>query len=68
MSQDFTEKTDLLLDYIERTYLAEGFVDTEEGRRVMAKMSLGANGGSADEKKVKAYGFDAIFMQEDDKK
>merc|ERR1719219_1145957 len=62
VSQEFTEKTDLLLEYIERTYLADGFVDTEEGRRVMAKMSLGTNGGQADEKKVMEYGFDAIFM------
>ena len=38
VSQEFTEKTDLLLEYIERTYLADGFVDTEEGRRVMAKI------------------------------
>ena len=40
VSQDFTQKTDLLLDYIEKTYLAEGFVDTEEGKRVLAKMSM----------------------------
>ena len=67
MSQEFTEKTDLLLAYIEQTYLKEGFVDTEEGRRVMAKMSLGSNGGQADEKKVMEYGFDAIFMGENKK-
>ena len=47
---------------IERTYLADGFVDTEEGRRVMAKINLGSNNGQADEKKVMEYGFDAIFM------
>merc|ERR1719483_621867 len=67
VSQEFTEKTDLLLEYIERTYLADGFVDTEEGRRVMAKINLGANGGQADEKKVMEYGFDAIFMEGDNK-
>ena len=42
VSQEFTQKTDLLLDYIERTYLADGFVDTEEGKRVLAKMSMGS--------------------------
>ena len=26
VSQEFTEKTDLLLEYIERTYLADGYV------------------------------------------
>ena len=41
VSQEFTQKTDLLLEYIEKTYLAEGFIDTEEGKRVLAKMSVG---------------------------
>ena len=57
VSQEFTQKTDLLLDYIEKTYLAEGFVDTEEGKRVLAKMSMG--GGQAPVsifKKKKRYG------------
>ena len=40
VSQEFTQKTDLLLDYIDKTYLAEGFVDTEEGKQVLAKMSM----------------------------
>merc|ERR1719510_984788 len=62
VSQEFTQKTDLLLDYIERTYLADGFVETEEGKRVLAKMSMGNAGAPTDEKKVMEYGFDAIFM------
>ena len=64
VSKDFTEKTDMLLDYIERTYLADGFADSEEGRRIIAKMSKPKIGGqdSKDEKKVMEYGFDAIFQ------
>ena len=54
----------MLLDYIERTYLADGFADSEEGRRIIAKMSKPKIGGqdSKDEKKVMEYGFDAIFQ------
>ena len=65
VSQEFTQKTDLLLEYIEKTYLADGFVDTEEGRRVLAKMNMGS-GQAPDEKKVMEYGFDAIFMGDKD--
>ena len=43
ISDNFTQKTDRLLDYITRTYLADGFIETEEGKRVLAKMSI-ANG------------------------
>ena len=30
ISDNFTQKTDRLLDYITRTYLADGFIETEE--------------------------------------
>ena len=46
ISDNFTQKTDRLLDYITRTYLADGFIETEEGKRVLAKMSI-ANGAPA---------------------
>ena len=46
ISENFTQKTDRLLDYITRTYLADGFIETEEGKRVLAKMSI-ANGAPA---------------------
>ena len=45
ISSDLTEKTDLLLSYIEQTYLAEGFVETEEGKRVWAKMQTHSASG-----------------------
>jgi hypothetical protein len=47
VSDDFTQKTDLLLDYIEKTYLAEGFVETDEGKRVMAKMAEAGSSSQA---------------------
>jgi hypothetical protein len=60
----------MLLDYIERTYLADGFADSEEGRRIIAKMSKPKVGGqgqdSKDEKKVMEIGFDAIFQNNTD--
>ena len=46
ISDNFTQKTDRLLDYITRTYLADGFIETEEGKRVLAKMSI-SNGAPA---------------------
>ena len=38
MSEEFTQKTDALLQYISKTYLTEGFAETEEGKRMMEKM------------------------------
>ena len=65
VSKDFTEKTDMLLDYIERTYLADGFADSEEGRRIISKMAKAKIGHEPkDEKKVMEYGFDAIFQKD----
>ena len=65
VSKDFTEKTDMLLDYIERTYLADGFADSEEGRRIISKMNMAKHSHEPkDEKKVMEYGFDAIFQKE----
>jgi hypothetical protein len=65
VSKDFTEKTDMLLDYIERTYLADGFADSEEGRRIISKMTKAKIGHDPkDEKKVMEYGFDAIFQKD----
>ena len=66
-SQEFTEKTDMLLEYIERTYLADGFAESEEGRQIMAKMAAGKRPPAPDEKKVMEYGFDAIFMGNENK-
>jgi hypothetical protein len=39
VNKDFRDKTDHLLDYIEATYLQEGFTDTDEGKRVWAKLN-----------------------------
>ena len=55
----------MLLEYIERTYLADGFADSEEGRKMMSKMA--ASRPQADEKKVMEYGFDALFMGDNNK-
>ena len=67
VSKDFAEKTDLLLDYIEKTYLADGFVDSEEGKKIVSKMTKAKinTHDVKDEKKVMEYGFDAIFTKDD---
>ena len=68
VSKDFAEKTDHLLAYIEKTYLADGFADSEEGRKLISKMTKAKINGThdtKDEKKVMEYGFDAIFTKED---
>jgi hypothetical protein len=67
VSKDFAEKTDILLDYIERTYLADGFADSEEGRRIISKMGKAkiVSHDTKDEKRVMEYGFDAIFQKDD---
>jgi len=55
----------MLLNYIERTYLADGFSDTEEGRRIISKMAMARlSQDPKDEKKVMEYGFDAIFQKD----
>ena len=67
VSKDFAEKTDHLLAYIEKTYLADGFADSEEGRKLISKMAKAKinSHDTKDEKKVMEYGFDAIFTKED---
>ena len=65
-SEEFTNKTDQLLDYIDRTYL-DGMAgeDAAETQKMMAKMRAAAGGGDQGEKKVMGYGFDAMFAPED---
>ena len=68
VSEEFTQKTDALLQYISRTYLADGFVDSEEAKRIMEKMekSFGNLGDEINAARKKEIGFDTIFMEEDE--
>ena len=70
VSEEFTQKTDALLQYISKTYLADGFVDTEEGKRMMEKMekSFSNLGDAINAAKKKEIGFDTLFMEEDEEK
>ncbi len=47
--------------------MADGFADSEEGRRLISKMTKAkpSSHDAKDEKKVMEYGFDAIFTKED---
>lgn len=63
VSEDFTQKTDALLQYIKSTYLADGFMDNEESKRMLAKMNGGAGVSEEESNKVAGLGFDALFMQ-----
>ena len=60
VSTDFSQKTDALLDYIKRVYLADGFMSSEEGKKLLNKMEL----SEEDSDKMKNIGFDALFMSE----
>ena len=70
VSEEFTQKTDALLQYISKTYLTEGFAETEEGKRMMEKMekSFSRLGDAINEAKKKEIGFDTLFMEEDEQK
>ena len=70
VSEEFTQKTDALLQYISKTYLTEGFAETEEGKRMMEKMekSFSKLGDAINEAKKKEIGFDTLFMEEDEQK
>lgn len=59
--QDFTQKTDLLLKYVEQNYLG-GMMD-EDSAKLLNKLKAKSNQGPED-KKVMEYGFDAIFSTE----
>ena len=59
ISSDFSEKTNLLLDYIEGTYL-NGNMDPET-KKVIDKMRKEYKFTGKD-KKVAEYGFDALFL------
>lgn len=60
LSENFSNKTDELIKYIEKTYL-NGFA--EDNNKLMNKMKI----SDESEKKVMNYGFDALFMNNDDK-
>lgn len=62
-SKEFSQKTDKLLDYIEKTYLNAHLDD--ESARLISKFKSKSD---AEEKKVMDYGFDALFMNESKKK
>ena len=70
VSEEFTQKTDALLQYISNTYLTDGFVDSEEGKRMMEKMekSFSNLGDAINAAKKKEIGFDTLFMEEDEDK
>jgi hypothetical protein len=70
VSEEFTQKTDALLQYISKTYLTEGFAETEEGKRMIEKMekSFGNLGDAINAAKKKEIGFDTLFMEEDEQK
>ena len=55
ISKDFNAKTDMLLKYIEATYLS-GFLD-DNGEKVVNKMKKSDPG----DRKIIDYGFDALF-------
>jgi hypothetical protein len=45
--------------------LADGFADSEEGRRIISKMTKAKiTHEPKDEKKIMEYGFDAIFQND----
>ena len=53
-SENFSKKTDQLMDYINSTYFADGM--SEEDRKMMEKMKR-------PDKKIMDYGFDAVFQE-----
>ncbi|XP_059084074.1 uncharacterized protein LOC131881274 [Tigriopus californicus] len=61
-SKEFSQKTDKLLDYIEKTYLNVHLDD--ESARLISKFKSKSD---VEEKKVMDYGFDALFMNESKK-
>jgi hypothetical protein len=64
VSTDFTVKTDMLLRYVEETYLS-GALD-DESIDMIRKMQESDQHRPSD-KKVVEYGFDAIFLSNGDK-
>ena len=63
VSSDFSKKTDALLEYIKRVYLADGFMSSEEGKKLLSKMEL----SEEESEKMKNIGFDALFMNNEEK-
>ena len=59
VSKNFTNKTNLLFEYIEKTYF-DGDLD-EETMRLIQKMHDAENYQPSEKKKVE-YGFEAIFL------
>merc|ERR1712062_1036 len=59
ISKNFTDKTNLLFEYIEKTYF-DGDLD-EETMRLIQKMHEAENYQPSEKKKVE-YGFEAIFL------
>ena len=70
VSEEFTQKTDALLQYISKTYLSDGFAESEEGKRMMEKMekSFSNLGDAINAAKKKEIGFETLFMEEDEEK
>lgn len=62
INQNFTDKTNHLLQYIERTYL-DGFIGGDNGK-LLRKMK---EDGEGEDKKLMNYGFDALFMADEKK-
>jgi len=62
VSTDFSKKTDALLEYIKRVYLADGFMSSEEGKKLLSKMEL----SEEESEKMKNIGFDALFMNNEE--
>merc|ERR1711860_340422 len=63
-SDEFVDKTDKLLEYINGQYM-DGWLD-DDGSAMMNKMMKQNNMDNPEsEKKVAQYGFDALFMNEE---
>ena len=58
-SQNFSEKTDQLLTFIEQNYL-DG-MSSKDSSKLLSKLKSQSNGDAIEEKKVMEKGFDAIF-------
>ena len=50
------------MEYIKRVYLADGFMSSEEGKKLLSKMEL----SEEESEKMKNIGFDALFMNNEE--
>ena len=60
LPEEFSDKTNQLMDYIEKTYLKGMVGAVGDGKQILEKMKLAENSNKA---KAMDYGFDNIFAE-----